>query len=65
MSAILILVPLSIVVASGFLLGFIWAVKSGQFEDTYTPSLRLLMEEDTLKNEDDRAETGGRTTKKQ
>jgi cbb3-type cytochrome oxidase maturation protein len=28
-----------------FLGGFIWAVRSGQFEDTLTPSLRILTDE--------------------
>jgi cbb3-type cytochrome oxidase maturation protein len=32
-------------VALGFLAAFIWAVRSGQYEDTYTPSLRILTEE--------------------
>jgi cbb3-type cytochrome oxidase maturation protein len=27
---------------------FIWAVRSGQYEDTCTPSMRLLVEEDDL-----------------
>ena len=45
MSAIFILVPLSIVFATGFLVAFIWAVRSGQFDDTSTPSMRLLADE--------------------
>ena len=44
MSVIYILIGISIVVASGFLGAFIWAVKSGQFEDTYTPSVRMLFD---------------------
>ena len=45
MSIIFILIPLSIVIATGFLLAFVWAVKSGQYEDTCTPSMRVLVEE--------------------
>ena len=45
MIVILFLIPISIVLATGFLLAFIWAVRSGQYEDTQTPSLRLLLEE--------------------
>ncbi len=45
MSVILILILASLGMALLFLGGFIWAVKSGQFEDTCTPSLRLLIEE--------------------
>jgi cbb3-type cytochrome oxidase maturation protein len=42
MSAIYLLICASLLVALGFLAAFIWAVRSGQFEDTYTPSLRML-----------------------
>src|SRR3954468_20671144 len=45
MIMILALIPLSILLASCFLGAFIWAVKSGQYEDTCTPSMRLLVEE--------------------
>lgn len=45
MIVILLLIPLSIVIAVGFLAAFIWAVRSGQYEDTCTPSMRLLLEE--------------------
>ena len=45
MSVILLLIPLSVVIAAGFLMAFIWAVRSGQYEDTCTPSFRLLLEE--------------------
>ena len=45
MSVIFLLIPLSIVLAAGFLGAFIWAVRSGQFEDTCTPSMRLLTED--------------------
>ena len=46
MSVILLLIPLSIVIAACFLGAFIWAVRSGQCEDTCTPSMRLLLEEE-------------------
>jgi len=45
MSVIFLLIPLSIVFATLFLWAFIWAVRSGQYEDTCTPSMRLLLEE--------------------
>lgn len=45
MSVILLLIPLSIAFAVCFLGAFIWAVRSGQFEDTCTPSMRVLLEE--------------------
>ncbi len=45
MSIILILIPLSLAVAVIFLASFIWAVKTGQYEDTCTPSMRMLTED--------------------
>lgn len=45
MSVILLLIPLSVVIAGGFLAAFFWAVRSGQYDDTGTPSLRVLTEE--------------------
>jgi cbb3-type cytochrome oxidase maturation protein len=47
MSVILILIIASLSLALAFLAGFIWAVKTGQFEDTYTPSMRILLDEQT------------------
>jgi cbb3-type cytochrome oxidase maturation protein len=49
MSVILILILASLAVALAFLAGFIWAVKSGQFEDTCTPAMRILGEDETKK----------------
>ena len=46
MGVILILVFFSVLVAGGFLLGFIWAVRSGQYEDRYTPSVRILFDDE-------------------
>jgi len=42
MSVIIILILISVLVATGFLIAFFWAVKSGQYEDTYSPSVRIL-----------------------
>ena len=47
MSAIIFLISASLVVAIGFLIAFLWAVKSGQFEDRYTPAIRMLFDEKT------------------
>ena len=46
MSVILILILASLAVALAFLGGFIWAVRSGQFEDTCTPAMRILSEDE-------------------
>lgn len=45
MTVILILIIASLAIALTFLAGFIWAVRSGQFEDTCTPSMRILTED--------------------
>jgi cbb3-type cytochrome oxidase maturation protein len=47
MSVIFLLIPLSVIIAAAFLGAFIWAVRSGQFDDTVTPSLRVLMPDST------------------
>lgn len=44
MSAIIFLIILGIVVAGGFVVAFIWAVRSGQYDDDYTPSVRMLFD---------------------
>jgi cbb3-type cytochrome oxidase maturation protein len=45
MSAMFVLIGVSLMVALGFLIAFLWAVKRGQFDDKYTPSVRMLMDE--------------------
>jgi cbb3-type cytochrome oxidase maturation protein len=45
MSALYILIGISLLLALGFLAAFLYSVKSGQFEDEYTPSVRILIEE--------------------
>ena len=58
MSVILILIIASIVVASVFLGAFYWAVKSGQYDDTYSPSVRMLFEERKKQENNDEKRIG-------
>ncbi|HQV00168.1 MAG: cbb3-type cytochrome oxidase assembly protein CcoS [Bacteroidia bacterium] len=44
MSVIIILIAVSLLVAIGFLISFLWAVKTGQYDDDYTPSVRILFD---------------------
>jgi len=44
MDVIILLIVFSLVVALIFLAAFIWAVRSGQFDDTHSPSVRILMD---------------------
>jgi cbb3-type cytochrome oxidase maturation protein len=50
MSVIIILLSASLTIATGFLVAFIWSVKSGQYDDAYTPSVRILFD-DTITTE--------------
>lgn len=45
MDVMFILIGASITVAIVFLCAFIWSVKSGQYDDRYTPSVRILFDE--------------------
>ncbi len=58
MSVIVILMLASLTIALLFLGGFVWAVRSGQYEDTCTPSMRMLTEPDSTPS--DGVGTGGK-----
>jgi cbb3-type cytochrome oxidase maturation protein len=49
MSVIYILLAISISVAIVFFIAFIFAVKNGQYDDSYTPSVRMLFEDELVK----------------
>ena len=49
MDVMFILIGASITVAATFLVAFLWAVKSGQYDDKYTPSVRILFDENIKK----------------
>ena len=49
MSVVFILVFAAIIMAGAFLIAFIWSVKNGQYEDTYTPSVRMLFDDPPVK----------------
>ena len=51
MSVIYILLTISIVVAIVFFVAFIFAVKNGQYDDSYTPSVRMLFEDELIKEQ--------------
>lgn len=46
MSVIFVLIGISVLVALGFLFAFLWAVKTGQYDDKYTPSVRMLFDDE-------------------
>lgn len=49
MSVIYILLTISIIVAIVFFIAFIVAIRNGQFDDSYTPSVRMLFEDELIK----------------
>jgi len=49
MSAIYLLVGVSLFVAIGFLAAFFWSVRNGQYEDDYSPAVKVLFD-DTSEN---------------
>ena len=51
MSVLYVLIGISLIVALGFLCAFLWAMKKGQYEDDYTPSVRVLFENETNKDD--------------
>lgn len=51
MNIIYLLLALSLLVALVFFVAFIFSVKRGQYEDTYTPSVRMLFEDELVKEQ--------------
>lgn len=55
MSVIYILLTISIIVAVIFFIAFIVAVKQGQYDDSYTPSVRMLFEDELIKEQSNKS----------
>jgi cbb3-type cytochrome oxidase maturation protein len=56
MSVVFVLVFAAIIMAGAFLIAFIWSVKNGQYEDTYTPSVRMLFDDPPAKEAESRCD---------
>ena len=52
MDVVYITIGVSIIVAVLFFIAFIKSVKSGQYDDTYTPSVRMLFDDELVKNKE-------------
>ena len=50
MEVIVVLLSSSILIAVGFLIAFSWSVKNGQYDDDYSPSVRILFD-NKIKND--------------
>lgn len=48
MSALFVLVGVSLLLAIGFLIAFLLSVKNGQYDDEYTPSVRILLDDQPI-----------------
>ncbi|WP_196894470.1 cbb3-type cytochrome oxidase assembly protein CcoS [Aureivirga marina] len=53
MEVVYITIGVSIIVAVGFFIAFIKTVKSGQYDDTYTPAVRMLFDDELVLEKDD------------
>ncbi len=62
MSIIYLLLAISIVIALGFFILFIISVNKGQYDDVYTPSIRMLFDDELVK---EAKKTNTTKTKKQ
>ena len=51
MSVIYLLLSVSVFVAIVFFIAFIYSVKKGQYDDSYTPSVRMLFDDELVKEE--------------
>jgi len=51
MEIIILLIGISFLVALAFLAAFFWAVGTGQYDDDYTPSVRILFDDKPTKKE--------------
>lgn len=51
MSVIFVLIAFSSFVAIMFLAAYIWSVKTGQYDDNYTPSVRILFDNEVKKKD--------------
>lgn len=61
LSALFLLIGISILVAGSFLTAFLWSVKSGQYDDDYTPSIRMLFDDDIKEQPKSSLETENQT----
>jgi cbb3-type cytochrome oxidase maturation protein len=52
MSVVFILLPLALLVAGVMVALFVWAVKSGQYDDLETPAVRILFDDEPKKTDE-------------
>ena len=57
MSVIYLLISISILVAIVFFIAFLMAVKKGQYDDDYTPSVRMLFDDELIQTKVEKTKT--------
>lgn len=60
MGIIYMLLAISIFVAIGFFIAFIISVKNGQYDDVYTPAIRMLFEDELVKETEETKKTNSK-----
>lgn len=58
MNIIFFMIGISLFMGLGFLTAFLWAMNSGQNDDLYTPSMRILFEEKSKNSDENKNEKG-------
>ena len=61
MGIIYLMLIVSLVIAIFFLVSFFWAAKTGQYDDDYTPSVRILFDDEIKSNVKTNTNTDGST----
>ncbi len=61
MGVIYILLTISIIVAIIFFVVFILSVRNGQYDDTYTPSIRMLFDDELVKEPKEKSSVSTKT----
>jgi cbb3-type cytochrome oxidase maturation protein len=56
MNVVYILLPVALLIAVGYLVLFIVSVRKGQYDDTTTPAVRMLFDDEGEKKEEDQEE---------
>jgi cbb3-type cytochrome oxidase maturation protein len=64
MSIIYLLISVSVLVAIIFFIAFVYSVKKGQYDDTYTPSVRMLFDNELVKTKTQKVKLNGEESKK-
>jgi len=61
--ALFLLIAISLIVALGFLGAFMWAVRSNQYDDDFTPSVRMLFDSESKKDSSNSDRTAKQSNK--